>query len=103
MKKLMRIFFALMCGLAIAFVASAAQEKKKEEKPAAKKPAQAAQGAQQRRVPSSAAVLSGPRQREVASSRQMSHTVLPKLREALLPERAKQKAPIRLMRPLDNR
>jgi hypothetical protein len=48
MKKLMRIFFALMCTLAIAFAASAAQEKKKEEKPPAKKPAQSAQGAEQR-------------------------------------------------------
>ncbi len=62
MKKLMRIFFALMCCLAIAFAASAAQEKKKEQKPAAKKPAQSAQGAEQRGGPKRAASKAGGQQ-----------------------------------------
>jgi hypothetical protein len=69
MKKLMRIFFALMCSLAIAFAASAAQEKKKEQKPAAKKPAQSAQGAEQRGGPKRAAPKAGgPQQTNVPQS-----------------------------------
>jgi hypothetical protein len=39
----MRTFLVLMCGLALALVASAAQEKKKEQKAAPKKPAQTTQ------------------------------------------------------------
>lgn len=39
----MKIFFALLCSLAVAFVANGAQEKKKEEKPAPKKQAQTTQ------------------------------------------------------------
>jgi Putative peptidoglycan binding domain len=57
----MRTFLVLMCSLAIAFAASAAQEKKKE-KPAAKKPAQAAQGAPQRGGPKRAAPKAGGQQ-----------------------------------------
>jgi putative peptidoglycan binding protein len=45
----MRIFFALICSLALAVAASGAQEKKKEEKPAPKKPAQSTQSAEPRK------------------------------------------------------
>jgi hypothetical protein len=69
MKKLMRIFFALVCSLAIAFAASGAQEKKKEEKPAAKKPAQAAQGAGQRGASKRAAPKAGGQQQTTVPQR----------------------------------
>ena len=42
-EKLMRTFLVLMCSLALALVATAAQEKKKEQKAAPKKPAQTTQ------------------------------------------------------------